>query len=481
MYKNHHNWHNKIKKSSIKLHEKTIAFMLTLCNNYVIWSKGVQMSAILKRLEQSFQLHIETQLSKEAIALSVKNVLSNESRTQLILHHAKINFEYNVLCSKIALEFQSTTATHALHEQMKEALKLAELLEIIYRDYLDVPREIARLRKEQRLIQQWLGLAPDPSEIKEQERYASETIRIGTGNLNLYRLFSVRLRRFIVAISAVTSNTSSYQDVINGIDSYVGPFLSRAACVYFIPRIANNLAMMIKHTIKHPWMSDEEKRLGWQTRFRIQFNSRWQDLSNDLPWMAANVVGLAVLTGELLPWGIVLSIGIQLYEVAQTCALYLVDQHNLKLQRAEYEKLLLNTVAGSEEYKKITDYMKHLDDRIDYEEKRLWLPIRNAIILFLAISFAAPIFSPWFMVLGGVIAVWITIKGYRDRIALEATKPGGNLFDLLKPPPEPASEPTPVPTQTSTPSKTGFFFKSKEVSGPQEDCPAMSPNNSTCG
>lgn len=435
------------------------------------------MSAILERLEQSFQLHVGTQQSKEAIALSVKNVLSNESRTQLILHHAKINFEYNVLCSKIALEFQSTTDVHKLHEQMQEALKVAELLEIIYRDYLDVPREIARLRKEQRLIRQWLGLAPAPSEIEEQKRYASESIRAETGNINLYRLFSVRLRRFIVAISAVTSNTSSYQNVINGIDSYVGPFLSRLACVYFIPRIANNLAMMVKHTIKHPWMSDEEKRLDWQTRFRIQFNSRWQDLSNDLPWMAANVVGWLVLTGELLPWGIVLSIGIQLYEVAQTCALYLVDQHNLKLQRTEYEKLLLNTVAGSEEYKKIASYIKHLDDRINYEEKRLWLPIRNAIILFLAISFAAPIFSPWFAVLGGVIAVWITIKGYRDRIALEATKPSGNLFELLKSTPEP----TPALTQTGTPSNIGLFSKSKEVSGLQEECLATNQSNNTCG
>ena len=425
--------------------------MLILCNNYIIWSKGTQMSTVLRRLEQSFQLSIGTQQSKEAIALSIKNVLSNEARAQLILHHAKINFEYNVLCSKIALEFESTTDVYKLHEQMQEALRLAELLEIIYRDYLEVPREIARLRREQRLIRQWLGLAPAPSEIKEPKRYASEAIRSETGNINLYRLFSVRLRRFLVAISAVANSSSSYRDVMNGVDSYVGPFLNRLACVYFIPRIANNLAMMIKHTIRHPWMSDEEKNLDWQTRFRIQFNSRWQDLSNDLPWMAVNVVGWVVLTGSLLPWGIVLSIAIQIYEVIQTCALYLVDQHNLKLQRDEYEQLLLNAAPGSEEHQQITDYIKHLDERIDYEEKRLWLPIRNALVLLIAISLVAPIFSPWCAVLGGVIAVLITIKGYIDRTELEKTKPAGNLFDLLKP----------TPGQTGTPSNQGMFSKSQ--------------------
>ncbi len=453
--------------------EKTIALMLTLCNNYHIWLKGAQMGAVLERLERSFQFHVDTQESKEAIALSLKNVLSNESRTQLILHHAKINFEYNVLCSKIALEFQSTTAVHSLLEQMKDALKTAELLEIIYRDYLDVPREVARLRKEQRLIRQWLGIAGDPNDVQSQKRYASEFIRGNTVFVNLPRLFSVRLRRLLVAMSAVTDRSSSYRDIINRIDRYAGPFFNRLACVYFIPRIANNLVMMIKHTMQHPWMSDDEKCLDWQTRFRIQFNSRWQDLSNDLPWMAANVAGWLALTGTLLPWGIVLLIGIQLYEVLQTCALYLVDQHNLKLQRAEYEKLLLNTVAGSEEHKKMAGYIKHFDARIDYEEKRLWLLIRNALVLFVAISLAAPLFSPWFAVLGGVIAVLISIKGYKDKIALEAKKPGGNLFALLQSTPDPTSKPTP--------SNTGFFSKPKDISGPQEECLVMNQGNNTGG
>ena len=96
------------------------------------------MSPILKRLEQSFPgLQIEPIHSKAAIAVCI-NALSNKSRADLMLHHAKINFEYNVLCSKIALEFNSPTANHERREQMQAALKTAELLEIINCYYINI-------------------------------------------------------------------------------------------------------------------------------------------------------------------------------------------------------------------------------------------------------------------------------------------------------------------------------------------------------
>ena len=411
------------------------------------------MSPILKRLEQSFPgLQIEPIHSKAAIAVCI-NALSNKSRADLMLHHAKINFEYNVLCSKIALEFNSPTANHERREQMQAALKTAELLEIINCYYIDVPREVARLRKEQRLISQWLNLVQVPANDQTQETYASEYIRRNTGFLNFPRFIAVRLRRLLVAISAIVNESSSYRESMNNIDRYAAPSLSIIACVYFIPRTSNNIAMMLKHTIKHPWMTDEEKKLDWQTRFRIQFNSRWQDLSNDLPWMTANCVGALVLIGPLLPWAIVFAISMQLYEVIQTSIVYLIDQHNLKLQREDYEKLLLDTAPDSDEHNKIKSYITELDARINYEKTRLWLPIRNALVLLLAISLAAPIFAPGFAIVGGIIAVLITLYGYYARIEHEKTKPAGNLFELLSSPAALKS----MPTQTGTPSNTGLF------------------------
>lgn len=430
------------------------------------------MSTILHRLNHSFSLPIKTGHTTQDIKHSIRT-LSHEKRTQLILQHAKINLEYNVLCSKIASEFASNPAD--LQEQIAAALKTAELLEIIYRDYLVVPREINRLKEEQRALRQWLDLKPSIARSKKksaEETYTSETIRGGTGLVNLPRLFTVRLRRLLVAISVMTSATSDYHQTVSNIDSYLGPALSTIAWLYFIPRIADNLAMMMKHTISHPWMSEEEKELGWQTRLRIQFNARWQELSNDIPWMIGNTLGCFVFVGTLLPYAIVLALVMQCYEVIQSYIIYQTEIDNLEEQRQEYQTLLYRSIPGSEENKQIAAYLQHLEKRIEYEKKRVWLPLRTALILMLAISLAAPIFSPVFAVLGGIIAVLVTIHGYRARKALEKQKPSGNqLFGLLNPPPP--SEPKPKSTQSGLTRILGLFRESSEDNLPKKSLPRV--------
>lgn len=423
------------------------------------------MSTILHRLDHSFSLPIKTDHTTQDIKHSIRT-LSHEKRTQLILQHAKINLEYNVLCSKIATEFASNPPD--LREQIIAALKTAELLEVIYRDYLVVPREIKRLKEEQRALRQWLSPNITRSKKKSAEKtYTSETIRGKTGLINLPRLFTVRLRRLLVAISMMTSATSDYHQTISNIDSYLGPVLSNLAWLYFIPRIADNLAMMIKHTVLHPWMNEEEKELGWQTRLRVQFNSRWQELSNDIPWMIGNTLGCFVFVGTLLPYAIVLALVMQLYEVIQSYIIYQTEIDNLEQQRQEYQTLLFNSTPGSEENKQINAYLEHLEKRIAYETRRVWLPLRTALILMLAISLAAPIFSPVFAVLGGIIAVLVTIHGYRARKELERQKPSGSqLFGLLNNP-TPSPESKPKTTNAGLTSILGLF-KGSEDNLPQK-------------
>jgi len=389
------------------------------------------MSIILRRLNHSFSLSLEGNYERKELENQIRNVLSHENRTQLVLEHAKINLEYNVLCSKIANEFYSNP--DELREQMEAALKTAELLEVIYEDYLVVPREIKRLKEEQRALREWLNLNTKKNKNKSAEKtYASETIRGKTSLINLPRLFTVRLRRLLIAISVMTSATSDYHQTISKIDSYLGPALSNLAWLYFIPRIADNLAMTIKHTVSHPWMSKEEKELGWQTRLRIQFNSRWQDLSNDIPWMIGNTLGCFVFVGSLLPYAIVLTLALQFYEVIQSYAIYRIEIDNLEQQRQKYQELLNNSPRDSKENKQINDYLNHLDTRIAYEKKRVWLSLRTALILMVAISLAIPFFSPTFAVIGASIAVLITIHGYLARKELEKQKPSGSqLFGLL--------------------------------------------------
>jgi hypothetical protein len=396
------------------------------------------MNPVLKRIHQSFQFESPTDSSPQAIATSISQ-LSPLAREKLISHHSKLNMEYSILCAKIASEWRHTAPNKALmKEQIDAALSVATLLEAIYQHYLDVPREVVRLKKERQTLKALQQKLENPSvAIKEEaaavpQTYLSKTIREKTSSINLHRLFNVRLRRLVITSSRLMNNDSPIRLDINDFDNkFTGPFFSHLAWLYFIPRISVNVSMILKHTIPHDGMSKEEKALSWQTRLKIQLQARWPDLSNDVPWLIANTISCFVLVGPLLPYAITFSICMQVYEMAQASMLYYVEITNLKEQRIVYEKQLKNLTPGSDEYCQTQSYIAHMDARIKHESKRLMIAVINTSVLLLAIVLAAPCFSPICAVIGAAIAVLSTIIAYQARVYREKRKPDSNLSQFL--------------------------------------------------
>lgn len=388
------------------------------------------MSVILKRLVKTLSIQLK---SDQSVFDQIKNHLAS-SAPELVILHAQINIEYSILCSKIAYEYSSPPAQQ-LKTQIEEALQIAELLEMIYRDYLDVPREIERLNKEQRLMSAYLSDERRNLQAETQTLYVSKWVRDQSSYINLPRLFAVRARRVLMAIVPLTDTASYYHQSMQAIDQYAAPFFSHLAWLYFIPRIANHLVMIIKHTFEHGGMTVQEKALGWPTRLKIQLQARWPDLSNDLPWMIANSVSCFVLIGPLLPYNIILSICMQFYEIAQATCQYYIELNHLYQQRDDYISMRDLNLKDTEEYRTIDTYIVHLNKRIDYETNRLLIPIVNTTVLLLAIILAAPVFTPGYAVAGGVIAVTSTIGAYAAKKYVESERPPGNLFQLLNNPP----------------------------------------------
>lgn len=366
------------------------------------------------------------------------NYPSAPVRTELVLHHAQMNIEYGILCSKIASDLTAKKNETECIDQIRTALKMAELLENIYGQYLNCPREKNRLKKEREALRNWIENGPSPKDVAPApQKYVSKTIREETPTFNLPRLFLVRVKRLLLAIEKLTDASSSYSQNIKKFDkNYAAPILGKLSWLIFLPRITINLAMMLKHTVAHPWMSNEEKALGAFKRFQIQWDARWNNLSNDIPWCIANYASVAVFTGSLQPYGIILSILMQIYEVAQAWMVWHREIKNLKEQRVAYS--LLRTAASKNPngaaYKEANDYIEHLDKRIHYDNKRLFIPTLNTLVLLIAILLSAPIFSPGYAVLGGIIAVSTTIISYRAGKQHEKTKPPNGLFELLKTP-----------------------------------------------
>lgn len=396
------------------------------------------MSYILDRIEKSFHLcmqGIDTENGSKNRINTYIDAMLPEFRANLIRHHAQINIEYSVLCSRLATEFKHTQPTELKH-QLKDILKLAELLDIIYTSYLNVPREYNRLRQEQSIFRRWLKEEEKNTliNVTSNTTYTSKTIREKTSLYNFPRLLAVRVRRLLIAISLATDNLSTYRAIIAKVDKVPAFALTNLSWFYFIPRIADNLAMMIKHTIPLPYihMSNEEKQLGWQNRLWIQWKARWADLSNDIPWDAANFVGYFILTGSWAYLGIVLSIAMQFYEILQSSMLYYVKIiKHLMPQLKVYQQLINNIDKNSQNYVNTKSYINHLEQHIKHESTRLIISITNASVLLIAIILAAPVFafSPWFAITGGIIAVTTTLIAYFVQRLIP--KLNGNLCKLL--------------------------------------------------
>jgi membrane protein insertase Oxa1/YidC/SpoIIIJ len=120
------------------------------------------------------------------------------------------------------------------------------------------------------------------------------------GKLNEKRLYwvwgSVFLKTVLSALPQSFYNTQQAGNVVKAPDPYTGTL--SWALYYF--RFSLNLFMLLKHTIKGPWMdkdSDEYKQT-WQQRFLSQWSQRKFVLLNDSLWGTSNLLGFFWLNGK---------------------------------------------------------------------------------------------------------------------------------------------------------------------------------------
>lgn len=413
------------------------------------------MNAVIERLENTFKLSlkdIETNAQSKLAIGTRLNGISATKREEIIEKHTQIKLEYQLACQQIHKTFNQASKEEKI-QSIEALLKLAELLDIIYQDYLAVPREYERFQEEERVFRKWLYQSDKNAAVGHQ--YTSKYIREKTGNYNLLRLFIIRIRRFVLASTKLASPNSSYNHIIANIDRYAAPFFNYLAWIIFIPRITINLAMLLKHTIPNLGMTKGERELSLNTRLHIQLAIRFGDLSNDLAWFTANMIGCFFVVGPLSVLSVNFLIMMQVYELIQVALVSSIELTNLRKQQKTYEQLLIikNTDEHALTYENIQNYLTHIENQIKYEKKRLSIPFLNASVLLIAAILASSLFAfnPLFAVAGGIVAVSITIIAFLGKKYIEKQKPNGNILNLLEPP-----EPPPT-----TPKQHGFFSAKK--------------------
>lgn len=132
------------------------------------------------------------------------------------------------------------------------------------------------------------------------------------------------------------------------------PITGYMSWILYYARFGINLALLLKHTFKGPWMSDEEKNLPISTwdRFKTQWDQRKFALLNDSIWGVANMVCFFWLTGGgmLGYYGNIATALLLLMDVTLTVWKFYEEstQYNVNLQRYNADIALLQAKIAAE-------------------------------------------------------------------------------------------------------------------------------------
>ncbi len=407
------------------------------------------MTPVIKRLQeiffnQSSDLEVlELLRFPETIRLDVYQ--------KMVSSHLVITMEYNLLSQQIRSQVLSEKLLK--EEQIRSALLLAGLLEHIYHYYLIVPREVRRLREQQELYRNILGLPASIGAINNGLSFSQE-VRNKTIQSNLYRLLFTRTKRCLDLIARLDSSASWYRTIIRNLDKYTDPVLPHLMWIFFVPRLFVNLSLLIKHTVIGPWMtSDKEKSLGFFIRLQAQLQRRWFELANDLAWISVNTINCFVLVGLLAPVAAYLGIAFFGYDI-----LLSVGRTCIELKRLyDLQKYYQNLYNRSENKEEIQEHLDVLRRQINFEKLRLGAHITLTTCIFLAMCCFAPLFAgnPIIPLIGASILVLICLINFALVPILNHYRPKDAIPSGI--------------------TKLGFFAPQEVTPEPDNNLPALTP------
>ena len=387
------------------------------------------MAAIVQRL-QSNGIELPVPCNEGSKTWQFQHKISKKDINyfrNLVENHQSLNIEYSVHSAQLAHDLLRKNTIEVI-QQIEAALLMAELLEVIYRDYLIVPREAIRLRNEQQLYRSMLVSAgydfiTDTDHAVVDTQF-TKNVRERTAIINWSRLLIGRIRRFFALLSPVI-NDSSYSNMFTGIDRYTGPVLNYASWPVFIPRLSTNLFLTAKHLFPGSWMSEQEKALGWQTRLKAQLSRRGFELGNDSMAMTVNIINCFVLIGALSPLGLYATVASLAFDVFYACLRFYIEVGRVQKLEQQYRDRLKSDNLPLEEREHIKEYLFHLHQRIAYEEKRIYIQISLTSSLLLAFALTLPFFmaSPLLPMIGALLSIIVTIGYYMANKKLEQQKP----------------------------------------------------------
>lgn len=430
------------------------------------------MSAVMYRLQSSLglvpslpndgdNLRLWTTVSEQLADIVGNAAIARDYFRPLVKKHGLLTLEYSVLCTQLTHDyFRPNRDDKLITRQLATALMMAELLTLLYRDYLDVPREVVRLRNEQLVYRQLLASRgydfPDDIPLLDNEsEWISQKVRGRTVSANWLRLFSLRTKKVLNAFVPLANQLGGYKGFVAGIDKVANPFFSWLSWLFFLPRLGTNLFLLFKHLVPGWWMSEEEQALGTWNRLVAQWQRRWFEIGNDALWVVAGLLSCFLFLGHLTPVGAYLNVLYYLYDVVLPVIRIFLELGRLKGLQAEY-RTLAEQETDPDRKREIELYEQHLRTRYVFERNRLLVSVFNTSALLLALVLCLPVMfsiNPVLPLVGAILILTITVIAYYAAQAIEKQRPVANIDSLASTP------------KAGALSRFGMFHSSSDKAG----------------
>ena len=146
---------------------------------------------------------------------------------------------------------------------------------------------------------------------------------------NWWCLFASRVNQLLDDLSLPFQRLRGFSTLHAGFErlSHIFPYL---IYTYYGMRFWINAATLLKHTLPGPWMPASERALGWQTRAKIHWQRRSQQISNDA--LCAGV-GLAFLFLVSTQVGMGLILGLYVFD------LFNISYHSFRTLRNQQKSI----------------------------------------------------------------------------------------------------------------------------------------------
>jgi len=284
--------------------------------------------------------------------------------------------------------------------------------------------------------------------MEEFSRGKTSVIKKWMGDFNGRRLYWVWGGGFLRAIiEALPKELAANADKQLSIPN---PFTGYLSWTLYYTRLGIEVGLLLKHTFKGPWMSEEEAEIPQWERFKTQWEQRKFSILNDFLWGIANMACFFFLKGpgRLGIVGNAITLGLLVFDITSNVIRFIEEstQHNKDIKRFNDEiselktksnHLIKNsTYSDSEEDIAIRKQIEELEKNKAQCEAQ-WLQKKYALVnnmvyaIGLCASFALMI--GFFAAPVGITALALSISGaaltFVFTVAYAAV---GNYFEMVE-------------------------------------------------